>query len=63
MRDGEVSPESIGFIEGSVPKSTEEDPSGVGGFLFASVRGMSSSSAPISSARSITALLELPRSN
>ena len=47
----------------SVAKSVIDDASDVGGFLEDSVRGMSSSSAPISSARSMTALLELPRSS
>ena len=46
-----------------VAKLVIDDASDVGRFLEDSVRGMSSSSAPISSARSTTALLELPRSS
>lgn len=40
----------------------EESVSGVGGLLDNRVRGMSSSSVPISSARSMTDLFELPDS-
>ncbi len=46
--------------EYSVPPRSVEEASGVGEFLVNWVRGISSSSAPISSARSMIALFELP---